>query len=75
LYDQASVDKPGPNNKTGYGSVMNALIWIVLVIAIIFFILGGTVKAVGFLLWIAPILLVIAVVVFLMNRSSGRRGI
>lgn len=50
---------------------MNALIWIVLVIAIIFFIIGGSVKAVSFLLWIAPILLVIAVVVFILNRSRG----
>jgi hypothetical protein len=57
------------------GSKMNALIWIVLVIAIIFFIIGGTVKAVSFLLWIAPILLVIAVVVFLVNRSRGGRGL
>jgi hypothetical protein len=65
----------GSDQQDRTGSVMNALIWIVLVIAVIFFILGGTVKAVSFLLWVAPILLVIAIVVFLMNRSRGRRGI
>lgn len=57
------------------GSVVNALIWIVVAIAVVFLIIGGTVKAVGFLLWVAPILLVVAIVVFLMNRSRGRRGI
>lgn len=54
---------------------MNALLWIIAVIAIVLFILGGTVKAVGFLLWIAPILLVIAVVIFIMRMVGGRRRV
>ncbi|WP_427017449.1 hypothetical protein ACQCSX_02105 [Pseudarthrobacter sp. P1] len=54
---------------------MSSLLWIVIVIAVVCFILGGTVKAVAFLLWVAPILLVVAVVMFLMNRASGRRGV
>ncbi|MBT1004373.1 hypothetical protein KIH31_17440 [Paenarthrobacter sp. DKR-5] len=48
---------------------MNSLLWIILAIAIVFFIIGGLVKAVGFLLWIAPILLVVAIVMFFLNRS------
>lgn len=51
---------------------MNSLIWIAIIVAVVLFILGGTVKAVAFLLWVAPILLVIALVIFLMNRSGGR---
>jgi cytochrome c-type biogenesis protein CcmH/NrfF len=54
---------------------MSTLLWIVVAVAIIFLIIGGTVKAVSFLLWIAPILLIVAVVMFLLNRSRGRRGV
>lgn len=50
---------------------MNALLWIIAIVAIVFFIIGGTVKAVSFLLWVAPILLVVAIVLFIVNR--GRR--
>lgn len=51
--------------------IMSALLWTLAVIAIVLFIIGGTVKAVGFLLWIAPIVLVVAVIMFFVNR--GRR--
>ncbi len=44
---------------------MSTLLWIVIAVAVIFLIIGGTVKAVNFLLWIAPILLIVAVVMFL----------
>jgi hypothetical protein len=56
------------------GLKMKNLFWILAVIAILFFILGGLVKAVGFLLWIAPILLIAAVVMFLLDRSKSRRA-
>lgn len=52
---------------------MKHLFWILAVIAIVFFILGGVVKAVGFLLWIAPILLIAAIVMFFLDRSKSRR--
>lgn len=52
---------------------MNALLWIIAIIAIVFFIIGGTVKAVGFLLWIAPILLVVAIILFFVNRGGRSR--
>ena len=42
---------------------------------VIFHVIGGTVKAVRFLPSVAPILLIAAVVMFLMDRSRGRRGI
>lgn len=52
---------------------MGALIWIVGIFAILALIVGGTVKAVAFLLWVAPILLVIAVLLFILKRSGGKR--
>jgi hypothetical protein len=52
---------------------MNRLIWIVGVLAIAALLLGGTIEAVAFLLWIAPVLLLIAVLLFILNRSGGRR--
>lgn len=52
---------------------MKTLLWVIAAIAIVFFIIGGTIKAVGFLLWIAPILLVVAIVMFFMDRSRSRR--
>jgi uncharacterized membrane protein len=57
------------------GRVTSTLLWIVIAVAVIFLIVGGTVKAINFLLWIAPILLIVAVIMFLMNRSRGRRGV
>ncbi|MCU1512552.1 MAG: hypothetical protein JWO34_2392 [Arthrobacter sp.] len=52
---------------------MNKLIWIVGVLAIAALLLGGTIKAVSFLLWIAPVLLLISVLLCILNRSGGRR--
>ena len=52
---------------------MGALIWIVGILALLALIIGATIKAVAFLLWVAPILLVIAVLLFILNRSGGRR--
>jgi hypothetical protein len=54
---------------------MSTLLWIVVVVAVIFLVIGGTVKTVSFLLRGAPILLVVAVVMFLVNRSRGGRGV
>jgi hypothetical protein len=58
-------------NTIWEGMVMSALLWILAVIAIVLFIIGGTVKAVGFLLWIAPIVLVVAVIMFFVNRGRS----
>ncbi len=52
---------------------MKALIWAVGVLALLAVIIGAAIKAVAFLLWIAPILLVVAVLLFILNRSRGRR--
>jgi uncharacterized membrane protein len=49
------------------------LIWIIAVVAVLFFIVGATVKAVAFLLWLAPVLLLAALLVFFVNRSGGKR--
>lgn len=54
---------------------MNVILGIVAVIAIVFFIIGGTVKALEFFLWVAPILLVVAIIVFLFRMISGRRRV
>jgi uncharacterized membrane protein len=52
---------------------MKALIWTVGILALLAVIIGATIKAAAFLLWVAPILLVIAVLLFILNRSGGRR--
>jgi hypothetical protein len=52
---------------------MRALMWTVGILALLALIIGTTIKAVAFLLWVAPILLVIAVLLFILNRSGGRR--
>jgi hypothetical protein len=52
---------------------MSKLMWIVGALAVVALLLGGTIQAVSFLLWIAPVLLVIAVLLFILNRSGGRR--
>ena len=52
---------------------MRALIWTVGTLALLALIVGGTIQAVAFLLWVAPILLVIAVLLFILSRSGGRR--
>jgi uncharacterized membrane protein len=52
---------------------MRGLIWTVGILAVLAVIIGGTIKAVAFLLWVAPILLVIAVLLFILNRSRGKR--
>jgi uncharacterized membrane protein len=52
---------------------MGALIWAVGILAFLALIIGGMVKAVAFLLWVAPILLVIAVLLFILKRSGGKR--
>ncbi len=52
---------------------MKALIWAVGIFALLAVIIGATIQAVAFLLWVAPILLVTAVLLFILNRSRGRR--
>ncbi|BDZ44880.1 hypothetical protein [Naasia aerilata] len=52
---------------------MNILLIVVAVIAIVLLIVGGAVKAVGFLLWVGLVLLLIAAVAFLLRVLTGRR--
>ena len=52
---------------------MNALIWIIGIAAILALIVGGTVKAAGFLIGVAPILLIVVIALFILKRSRGRR--
>ena len=52
---------------------MNKLIWAIAVVAVLFFIVGAVVEAVSFLLWLAPVLLLAALLVFFVNRSGGKR--
>jgi hypothetical protein len=53
--------------------VMKPLAWLIVLVSVVFLILGVTVKAVDFLLGVAPILLVVAVVLLILNRSGGHR--
>ncbi|WP_211881226.1 hypothetical protein [Pseudarthrobacter albicanus] len=52
---------------------MRGLIWTAGILALLALIIGAMIKAVAFLLWVAPILLVIAVLLFILKRSGGRR--
>jgi len=52
---------------------MKRLAWIVGVLAAVALLLGGIIPAVSFLLWIAPVLVLIAILLFILNRSGGRR--
>lgn len=52
---------------------MRALIWTAAILALAAFIVGSTVEAAAFLLWVAPILLAAAVLLFILSRSGGRR--
>jgi hypothetical protein len=52
---------------------MKKIMWTIAAIAVVFLVIGGTVEAVGFLLWVAPILLLGAALLFFLNRSGGRR--
>lgn len=45
----------------------------ILILAGIFFILGLAVETLGFLMGVAPILLIVAVLLLLLRRSRGRR--
>jgi uncharacterized membrane protein len=49
------------------------LLWAIAIVAVVFFIVGALVKAVAFLLWLAPVLLLAALLVFFINRSGGKR--
>lgn len=52
---------------------MKKIMWIIAAVAVVFVIVGGTVEAVAFLLWVAPFLLIGAVLLFFLSRSGGRR--
>ncbi|MDQ4047186.1 MAG: hypothetical protein M3127_07475 [Actinomycetota bacterium] len=54
-------------------TAMKKIMWTIAVIAVVFLVIGGTVEAVGFLLWVGPILLLGAALLFFLNRSGGRR--
>jgi hypothetical protein len=52
---------------------MRTLIWVLVTLALIALILGAVVKVLAFLLWIAPILVAVAIALFVMNRSGNRQ--
>lgn len=52
---------------------MNLLFIIIVVVAIALAIVGGFVKAVGFLLWVGIILLILAVIAWLIRLLTGSR--
>ncbi|MDQ0632834.1 membrane glycosyltransferase [Arthrobacter pascens] len=52
---------------------MRTLIWVLVTLALIAIIVGAVVKVLAFLLWIAPILVAVAIALFVMNRTGDRR--
>lgn len=53
--------------------VMKTLVWVIAAAALVVLIIGLTVQALGFLIGAAPVLLVVAIALLLLNRSRGRR--
>jgi len=53
----------------------NTLLIVIVVIAIILAITGGLVQSLQFLLWVGIVLLVLAIIVWLLRRVSGRKSI
>lgn len=53
--------------------IMKALMWSAGILALLAFIIGATTEAFAALLWVAPVLLVTAVLLFILGRSRGRR--
>lgn len=53
----------------------NTLLIVIVVIAIILAITGGLVQSLQFLLWVGIVLLVLAIIVWLLRRVSGRKGV
>lgn len=52
----------------------NTLLIVIVVIAIILAITGGLVQSLQFLLWVGIVLLVLAIIVWLLRRVSGRKS-
>jgi hypothetical protein len=52
---------------------MSPLALVIFLIAIILLITGGLIKSLSFLLWVAVVLFVIAVIMFLLRSISGRK--
>ncbi|WP_181884896.1 hypothetical protein [Arthrobacter sp. RT-1] len=52
---------------------MRALVVAILVVAVVLFIVGLAVETLGFLLGVAPMLVIVALVLLLLNRFRGRR--
>ncbi|WP_284979362.1 hypothetical protein [Arthrobacter sp. fls2-241-R2A-200] len=53
---------------------MNTLLIIAGIVAIVLLLVGGFAQAVSWLLWVGIILLVVAVIGWILNYMSGRRG-
>jgi hypothetical protein len=47
--------------------------WVLVILALVALIVGAIVKFLAFLLWIAPILIAVAIGLFVMNRSGNRQ--
>jgi uncharacterized membrane protein required for colicin V production len=52
---------------------MKALVVAIAAVAVVLFIVGLAVKTLGFLLGVAPVLLIVAIVLMLLGRFRGRR--
>ncbi|WP_458781281.1 hypothetical protein [Arthrobacter sp. D3-16] len=52
---------------------MKALVGAIVAVAIVLLIVGLAVETLGFLLGVAPVLLIVAVVLLLLSRFRGRR--
>jgi hypothetical protein len=53
---------------------MNALLIIIVIVAVVLLFTGGLVNSLQFLLWVGFVLIVIALVMFVLRSISGRKG-
>jgi Flp pilus assembly protein TadB len=63
--------KVQPHPKAG--EIMKTLVWVIAAAAVILFVIGLTVPALGFLIGAAPVLLAVALVLLLLRGTRGRR--
>ncbi len=56
-------------------SDMNILLIVIAVIAVVLLVTGGFVQSLNFLLWVGVVLLVLAIIVWLLRKSTGKKVI
>ncbi len=62
-------------SAAGTVSGMNILLIVIAVIAVVLLVTGGFVQSLNFLLWVGVVLLVLAIIVWLLRKTTGKKVI